>query len=246
MKKVILISGKAGHGKDSLANILMKNLDAKTTKVPMARELKHLAKDYFGWNGLKDDSGRQLLQWLGTDYIRNTIDENFHVDKAIDTIRVLENFYDYIIIPDIRFANEIELLTKAFDCITVRVVRPNYKAPYSENELNHASEVELDNYQFDYTIVAEDLEELEEKANEIFEQILVDYIPVDELLIGEKVIVSHINNPNEAGHLLRYVGREGYVVGKIAFSSKGKRYKVMFHTGDTAYFRRHELKKIRE
>ena len=71
--KVILISGKARHGKDTLAGMMKEELERKSKRVLIAHYadlLKFICKNFFGWNGEKDDNGRALLQRVGTDVIR--------------------------------------------------------------------------------------------------------------------------------------------------------------------------------
>ena len=76
---VILISGKAQHGKDTLASAAKDYLEGKGRRVLIlhyADYMKYIAKEYFGWNGKKDSVGRHLLQQLGTNIVRE-VDENY-------------------------------------------------------------------------------------------------------------------------------------------------------------------------
>ena len=73
MKKIICISGKAQHGKDTTATILSAALEDRGNKVltfHYADLLKYLCRQYFNWNGEKDEAGRTLLQHVGTDVVR--------------------------------------------------------------------------------------------------------------------------------------------------------------------------------
>lgn len=67
------VSGLAGSGKDTLADILCELYGYK--KDHFAFDLKFLAEAHFNWDRQKDDRGRDLLQQLGTDvgrdYCRN-------------------------------------------------------------------------------------------------------------------------------------------------------------------------------
>ena len=58
------ISGLARSGKDTLADIL---LDFGYRKDHFAADLKRIATTHMGWDGLKDERGRVLLQQLGTE-----------------------------------------------------------------------------------------------------------------------------------------------------------------------------------
>lgn len=57
--KVITISGKAQNGKDTTAGLLKAALEADGYKVLIthyADLLKYICKQFFGWDGQKDDA----------------------------------------------------------------------------------------------------------------------------------------------------------------------------------------------
>ena len=63
--RVITISGKARSGKDTTALLLKEALEKKGYRVLIthyADLLKFVCKEYFGWNGEKDEEGRTLIQ----------------------------------------------------------------------------------------------------------------------------------------------------------------------------------------
>lgn len=177
MKKIILISGKAGHGKDSLAKMLSNQLEELGYKVSIdhfARYLKDMCKIYAGWNGEKDEYGRKLLQEIGTDIIRYKLElYDFHVNRICEDIKICQKYFDYVIIPDCRFPNEIELPKILFEnqVISIRVNRTNYETNLTVEQQNHLSETALDDHKFDYTIEAKDLGELEIKSKNIIKNI---------------------------------------------------------------------------
>lgn len=161
--RVILISGSARFGKDSTA-FMMKELFEKQKKkvliIHYADNLKLFAKNYFGWSGQKDQKGRELLQWLGTDVIRKNYEDTW-VDMVVALLKGIKTLYDYIIIPDVRFPNEIDRMRDNFDCITVRVIRPNFDNGLTEEQRKHPSETALDNYPMEYELINDgDLEKL--------------------------------------------------------------------------------------
>ena len=62
--KVILISGKAQHGKDTSALILEEIYEAENKRVLIthyADLLKYICKQYFNWDGKKDEKTALLL-----------------------------------------------------------------------------------------------------------------------------------------------------------------------------------------
>ena len=59
--KIILISGKARHGKDSLATFMKEDLERRNKKVLIAHYadlLKFICTNYFNWDGKKNVEGR--------------------------------------------------------------------------------------------------------------------------------------------------------------------------------------------
>ena len=153
---VILLSGHSGNGKDFTANIFKEQLEAKGKKVLIthyADLLKYICKTFFDWDGNKDANGRTLLQYVGTDVIRKQ-QPDYWVKFTSGILSMFTDIWDYILIPDTRFPNEIEVLNKneLLDVITVRINRPDYVSPLTKEQQNHASETALDNHSFDYYI----------------------------------------------------------------------------------------------
>ena len=150
---VILLSGKSGSGKDFVANIMKEKLEQKGNKVLVthyADLLKYILKTFFDWDGQKDEHGRHLLQYVGTDVIRRQ-NPNYWVDFVKDIIIMFSNNWDYILIPDARFPNEItRMFCSNFRTISIRIRRINYTSKLTEEQQQHESETALDNYPFDY------------------------------------------------------------------------------------------------
>ena len=154
--RIICVSGKAQHGKDTCAGIMQRLLEGrgkKTRIIHYADLLKYLCKTYFDWNGEKDDYGRTLLQRVGTDTIRAQ-KPSYWVDFVIDFLKLFPNEWDYVIIPDTRFPNEVFSMKEAFpDTIHVRINRPNFDNGLSIEQQNHISEIALDNTKPDEVIM---------------------------------------------------------------------------------------------
>ena len=154
--KVILISGKAQNGKDTVGSILRKQLMQDGNRVLMthyADLLKYICRNYFDWDGQKDEKGRALLQYVGTDVVRKQ-NPTMWVDFISMILRYFRDSWDYVIIPDTRFKDEISTLIKdGFYTLHLRVERPNFKSNLTEEQLNHPSETELDDVVPDYRII---------------------------------------------------------------------------------------------
>lgn len=153
--KVITISGYAESGKDTTAQQIkwqiLDQMDARVVIIHYADLLKWLCKTCYGWNGQKDDYGRSILQKVGTDIVRAK-DPNFWVDMLVKIMHMFEDDWDVVIIPDCRFHNEADVMKKEFDTITVRVNRPGYQNHLTEEQRHHASEISMDDYEFDAII----------------------------------------------------------------------------------------------
>lgn len=156
MTRFICISGKAQSGKDTSAGFLKKELEMRGYKVLIAHYadlLKYICKTYFGWNGEKDVAGRQLLQRVGTDVVRKQCPD-FWVDFVTKVVEMFPNEWDYVIVPDTRFPNEIYKVRYAgFDVCNLRIERLDYDDHLTEEQKKHASETALDGYQPDMTLL---------------------------------------------------------------------------------------------
>ena len=163
MTHFILCSGRARHGKDTSAEIIKDNLEARGYRVLVthyADLLKFICKNFFGWNGEKDDAGRTLLQNIGTNCIRAQ-DPDYWVDFVANLIRMFPDRYDFVIIPDTRFPNEIDRISDAgFPVTHVRIVREGFESQLTEEQKRHPSETALDNSTPDFVIKNTTMSEL--------------------------------------------------------------------------------------
>ena len=175
--RIILITAKAQHGKDTTANFMKEQLERIGKKVLIchyADLLKYICKTFFDWDGQKDDRGRTILQYVGTDTIRSK-NEDYWVKFIADFLYMFYNEWDYVLIPDTRFPNEIEYMRNKFKSSvhTIRVNRPNFDSGLTEEQLKHPSECALDGYGTDILITnSGTLEDLELKVRHYIEMVL--------------------------------------------------------------------------
>lgn len=168
--QIILISGKAQNGKSETAKILKRKLELKNKKVlitAFGNLVKFSCNKFFGTTYEKTKENRSTWQRVGTDIVRKQ-NENFWVDLVISFILLFEKEakWDYVIIDDCRFTNELERFS-GFDTINLRINRLNFQSPLTSEQQNHISETKLDNYEhFDYIINAESgLDNLEREVD---------------------------------------------------------------------------------
>lgn len=154
--KVIAISGHAQNGKDTVAKILKESLEERGETVLVAHYadlVKYVCRTFFDWNGEKDEYGRHLLQYVGTDVVR-TQKPDYWVDFILDMLWFFGGNWDYVLIPDSRFPNEINRLREnGMDVTHLRVVRENFVSPLTEEQQKHPSETALDDVRPDVLIV---------------------------------------------------------------------------------------------
>ena len=170
---IIIISGKSGHGKDTLANILNQKLidyGYSVAIIHYADILKFCLKQFYQWNGEKNEEGRYLLQHVGTDLVRAK-DPDFWVNIVKNFIQTLGSEFEVYIIPDARFANEINIMKDSFPNVTsIRVERIEKDKMYINPILTlaqaeHESETSLDYYgAFDYYVENRSLSALNDSA----------------------------------------------------------------------------------
>jgi hypothetical protein len=171
--EVYLIGGKARNGKDTLGSFMKEELEAKGKKVAVmqiSNYIKHFAKDYFGWDGREETKPRTLLQELGTDIIRVKMNKPlFFIKRLLEDMEVLDNFFDTILVTDVRFPIEFEKVKEKYPkAITIHITRPELVSELTSKEQHHATETALDNYKgCDYYVINTDLDKLKSDAKKI-------------------------------------------------------------------------------
>lgn len=187
MTHFILISGLAGSGKDTSATILKECLEKHGQRVLIthyADLLKFICKNFFGWNGEKDEAGRTLLQQVGTDCIREQ-DPDYWVDFVANLVRMFPDKWDFVIVPDVRFANEIDRIADAgFPSTHIHIVRPDLESKLTDEQKNHPSETSMDNVVPDYWICNRDIEQF--------------YVDIEALCEAITTTVYREDNKNES------------------------------------------------
>jgi hypothetical protein len=164
--KIFLISGKPRHGKDTVGNMLKEEyekLGKKCAILKFGKYIKEYAKE-LGWDGREETKPRDLLQYLNATLIRKKLKmPTFQARRMKEDIKVLSYFFDVLIIPDLRFPEEIERQKKSFEnVVAIRVNRPNFtKDGLTEAQAKAINEIALDDYKdWDYIVTNRTLDGL--------------------------------------------------------------------------------------
>ncbi|MDE5888654.1 MAG: hypothetical protein K2H20_01395 [Bacilli bacterium] len=150
--KVFLVAGKAGSGKNEVANIIKKYLP-DTVITSLSKYIKLFALELTDWDGRDFNKPRAFLQNMG-DILRE-IDEDFLVRRMKEDFFVYNKLAIENVVIDLRLRHEIEYFKQIEDLevITIYVSSSSNVRDLSDEEKNHHTEVDLDNYEgFDYVI----------------------------------------------------------------------------------------------
>lgn len=149
---VIMVSGKARHGKDTFGEELMKNLESlniETQRLSFGDQIKKIAE--------RDD--RDYLQALGSAG-RMFVDKDIWIKRAVSDY----NGADVVVITDTRYPNEISFFeNKPHMSVRINRIDENgmlWESKLSEEQKNHPTEMALDSYSFDYEFDARDVMKL--------------------------------------------------------------------------------------
>jgi hypothetical protein len=181
--RIIGITGKKRHGKDSVARFL----PSEYLSFSLAEPVKDIAREIYGLR-LSDTDGsakdkerilpdwglspRQILQRIGTEmgrsihpetwtrYVKRKMDEEFSLRKEAE--RSIVRGVRAAVITDVRFPNEADAV-RSWGGVIWRVIRPGYE----DQGDTHASETESDLIEPNLTIVNDGtLEDLRTKVQE--------------------------------------------------------------------------------
>ena len=112
----IMANGKASVNKELVAKLLRGELEKADKRVLVARfadPLKLICRNWFDWDGRMDDAGRSLLRYIGTDVVRARLPD-FWADFTLNLLSLLRDEWDYVIIPDSRYPNELDMSRYSF------------------------------------------------------------------------------------------------------------------------------------
>jgi len=201
-KVVIMIHGKSEHGKGTVAEILERRLkDIKEFNVircSLSTWIRETMKKDFYWDGIDTPESRKCMAEIyrvGTEFypyhmarrvwerdIKLKVIHAISIRKGGCTVGLQEIEKNIIIVESLREKvnyDFFEMLLKEGsidDLITVSVERPGYES--TQKLTNHVSEVDLDDFIFDYLIVNDG--SLEDLENKTVRYIISDILDVEE------------------------------------------------------------------
>jgi dephospho-CoA kinase len=164
---LLILSGYIGSGKDTFASFL---IEKGYKRFAMADPLKKIAMEHFGWDGVKNDKGRKLLQILGTEAGRK-YNPNIWIDKTINNLYnhfVIEK-NEKAVITDCRFSNELDLLRKFSLDNNIYSYAIKINRPGSVDYTGHESEQNYGRMGFEY--IMDNNGTLDDFKNKVLEKI---------------------------------------------------------------------------
>jgi hypothetical protein len=124
MGLLIGLTGKAGSGKDTVANYLKATYPDTFKSIAFADPIREAMRAIFGWNDShfahprKNEvdpvygiSPRRAMQTLGTEWGRELINQDIWLMIANEKIKILHSQGFSAIITDVRFENEANFIT---------------------------------------------------------------------------------------------------------------------------------------
>lgn len=177
--KIYVIGGKAKSGKNTLGKFLKEELKSygyKPCIMHITEPLYSYAKNHFEWIDTYEKP-REFLQKMGIEIIQEKLGKKtFLLDRLQEDIEILNEFFDVFIIVDARLKVEFETLkTKYDDVVTIRIKKANLFDELSEEEQNHITENDLNDYNdFKYEIINTSINNLKETAKKIVKDEEVD------------------------------------------------------------------------
>ena len=153
MKKIVVINGTGGCGKDTFVELCKKH--TSVFNFSSIDKVKEVAK-IIGWSGSKSEKDRKFL----ADLKRLTTDYNdMAFNSIIDGVNGFNNSEDEIMFIHIREPEEIKRVVEKFGAKSLLIKRIGQDIIKS-----NTSDANVENYNYDYIIENTTLDEYENKA----------------------------------------------------------------------------------
>lgn len=159
---IYLICGKAGSGKTKIAHLIKEQIPQSIIS-NLSKYIKLFALEMTNWDGNDENKPRTFLQNMG-DKLR-ALDEYFLPKRMTEDIEIYKEYYNTLIISDVRLIKEIEYFKNNpnLHVTTIYVKSPKSYRNLTLQEQHHLTETELDTYnKFDYIIENDENHNIEE------------------------------------------------------------------------------------
>lgn len=163
MKKIVVINGTGGCGKDTFVEFCSKY--ASVYNFSSIDKVKEVAK-VIGWTGSKSDKDRKFLsdlKKLTTEY------NDMAFNSIIDAVNKFNSGSDDIMFIHIREPEEIKRVVDKFGALSLLIKRENQSKITS-----NYSDASVDNYNYDYVIINTTLEKYENEAKKFVKELMYD------------------------------------------------------------------------
>ncbi len=166
--KIYLVAGRSGSGKGEVARIIMEyylSLGKKVLITEFSKYLKMYAEEIEGWKG-EEPKPRKFLQNIGVDIREKYGMPTFLVDRLKQDMKIYQNYFDVVILSDVRLPEEIEEFKKEYsECYSMYVINQFEPSKLTIEEQMHITETALEAYDnFDITITNDNLNTLDNKV----------------------------------------------------------------------------------
>lgn len=174
---IILIAGRARSGKSTLAKYLRTEYQFQNKKViisPYTKYLKNYIEEITNKKVTETEKPRELLQQISSKVIKGALGKkDFFIKRQIEDIEIYSYFADVILIPDVRFPEEIQSIKEKFiDTISIGVIRENYVSDLTKEQQQDITETALNDYhEYDFEIQNNEQTNLEEIAKKMIQEI---------------------------------------------------------------------------
>lgn len=176
---IILIAGRAGSGKGTIAKYLEKEYKSHNKKVinsPYTKYLKNYIEEITNEPITETNKPkvRDLLQQISSKLIKEQLKkQDFFIRRQIEDLDIYSYFADVILVSDVRFPREIEEIKDKFsNVISIGVTRENYTSDLTISQQQDITETALNNYHnYDFEIKNTNKTELENVVKKIIQQI---------------------------------------------------------------------------
>lgn len=160
-KKIIVINGTGGSGKDTFVSYCEKY--CKIYNFSSIDKIKEIAT-IMGWDGGKTEKDRKFLADL------KALATNYN-DLPFNCIKEsINEFYDSnsdIMFIHIREPKEIKRVVDEYNALSLLIKRKNYELIKS-----NTSDANVENYDYDYIVENETLDKLDENAKKFIDELL--------------------------------------------------------------------------